>query len=174
MEHLSDELLDRYADDALTAQERAAAEAHLTVCDRCRRELAAVRGLFAAFAAVPTEPLLLDLAPRVVRRIAPQPQRRYGWLVAGVLAAQATLALALALWLLPSLAAETLPGLAWSGLDWSAAGLRGWLPPRVPPLAILAPLQWALVVAGMAIFWLVGNRLALAGAASFRRGEEMG
>ena len=174
MEHLSDELLDRHADDALTAQERAVSEAHLAACDRCRRELATVCGLFAAFAAVPTEPLPLDLAPRVLRRIVPQPQRRYGWLVAGVLAAQATLALALALWLLPSFAADALSGLAWPGLDWSAAGLRGWLPPRVPPLAILAPLQWAVVVAGMAVLWLVGNRLVLAGAAARRRGEEVG
>ncbi len=171
MEHLSDELLDSYADGVLTPQERSAAEAHLAGCDRCRRELAALHELFATFAAVPTTPLPLDLAPRVLRRIAPQSQRRYRWLAVGLLIVQALLALVLALWLVPS---NAVPGLPWFGFGQPISGLRGWLPPRVPSLAMFAPLQWALVVAGMTIFWLVGNRLILARSVVLRRGEEVG
>ena len=174
MEHLSDELLDRYADGVLTPQERSAAEAHLAGCDRCRRELAAMHDLFATFAAVPTTPLPLYLDPRVLRRIAPQHTPRYRWLAVGLLVVQALLALVLALWLVPSLAADAVPGLPWFGFGQPISGLRGWLPPRVPPLAIFAPLQWALVVAGMTIFWLVGNRLILARSVVLRRGEEVG
>jgi anti-sigma factor RsiW len=161
--HLGEEVLDLYLDGGLTPEESAAVEAHLSGCARCRGTLAEVRELYAAFAAVPVEPLPIDLAPRVLRRVTPVVRPQLRWLVAAILGAQALVALVLALWLAPPLIREYLPAPVWAGVEWSAVG--EWLPPGVAPLAVLAPLQWALVVAGMAVIWLIGNRMILAGAA---------
>lgn len=167
MEHLGEVWVDRYLDGDVSAGERAAIEAHLVGCAACRGEVAAGRALFAAFRALPIAPVPVDLTPRVLRRVGPEGERRPGTrlrvgLLAGALAAQAIVALALALWVVPPLVQRASPVPLWGGFD-PAAGLRGWLPPRLPPLAILAPLQWALLVAGLAVVWAVGTRLALAG-----------
>jgi anti-sigma factor RsiW len=169
MGHLGDEVVDAYVDGGLTPGERAAVEAHLAGCAGCRAALAGARELFAAFGAVPNEPLMVDLAPRVLRRIAPVAGARRRWLVAGVLAAQGAVALALALWLVPAIVAEYWPGAAWPGIEWSA--VRGWLPAGGGALGVLGPLQWALAVVGMAVVWLIGNWLIVAGSGRRAAGE---
>jgi len=45
--HLTDEQLDDYADGAMSAAERASADAHLASCERCRHSLDATRALLA-------------------------------------------------------------------------------------------------------------------------------
>jgi hypothetical protein len=169
--HLGEEVLDLYLDGGLAREERTAVEAHLIGCVRCQGMLAEARELYAAFAAVPVEPLPIDLAPRVLRRVTPVARPQLRWLVAATLAAQALVALVVALWLAPPLVAEYLPAPVWAGVEWSVVG--EWLPSSVEPLTFLAPLQWTLVVAGMAVLWVVGNRLILAGAAR-RAVEEAG
>ena len=125
--------------------------------------------MYAAFAAVPVEPLPVDLAPRVLRRIEPGAQARQRGLVAGILAAQGVVALVLALWLVPPLVARYLPGVAWSGDGWSA--VEGWLPSGGGALGVLGPVQWAGVVVGMAVVCLVGNWLIVAGVGRRAVGE---
>lgn len=71
MNHLTSDLLDLYLDGRLDAQARAAAEIHLATCVHCREEVAALRYLFQDLAALPPEPLPIDLAPLVLARIAP-------------------------------------------------------------------------------------------------------
>jgi hypothetical protein len=160
MGHPADEVLDLYLDGGLTTAERAAVEAHLAGCARCGRALAEARALYAVFATVPAEPLPVDLAPRVLRRVSPAAGARRRWLVAGLLAAQALLATLLALWLAPLLVAEYLPAATWPGIAWPATD--DLLPPGIGALGFLAPLQWALVVIGTAAVWLVGNWLIVA------------
>lgn len=169
MGHLGDEVIDEYLDGELTPEGRAALEAHLAECAGCRGALAEARALYAAFTAVPVEPLAVDLAPRVLRRIEPGVRARQRWLVAGMLAAQGLVALVLALWLAPLLVARYLPEAKWTGVEWSAVG--GWLPSGGGALGVLGPLQWALVVVGMAVVCLVGNWLIVVGAGRRAVGE---
>lgn len=172
MGHLDDELLDRYADGALSAEERAAAEAHLAACDRCRGELAEMRGLIATFRAVPAEPLPIDLAPRVLARVGPGRREARRRALVGLLVAQAALTVLLAAWVVPALRPIASP---WVGFDPPLAELAAALiPPRLAPLAWFGSAQAALAVAALAALWLIGNRLVLAGAAARRRGEGEG
>lgn len=172
MNHPSDDLLDRYLDHDLAPEERASMERHLADCVACRDTLAALAGLFGALEALPAEPLPVDLTPRVLARIASHPQRRRLWLVEVLLIAQVASTLALAAWLLPHLGLY-LSAVPWPPLDPDlvspvrlAAPLADLLPDGAVTLAAIAPLPLALVVVLLLALWLVGNRLALGGAAA--------
>ena len=169
MTQLDDEHLDAYLSGDLTGAERAATEDHLAACAACRRELAATRALVATFAAVPTAPLAVDLAPRVLRRIGPEAQRRRRRLVAAVLVAQLALTALLGSWLILPRYDGPPPIPAWLGLDRAARTMSPWLTPADGTLALLAPAHWGLLLAGIALLWLLGNRLILA-----RRAGEVG
>jgi anti-sigma factor RsiW len=76
MNHLTTEALNLYLDDALDARERAAADAHLAMCEVCQAELSALRQLFATIEALPLDPLPADLTARVLEQIAIAPEPR--------------------------------------------------------------------------------------------------
>jgi anti-sigma factor RsiW len=92
--HLTDSQLDDYADGSMSDRERAAADAHLASCDRCRYEVEQTRALLAtvtrerAVVAVPAElwPLVASSTIHLatVRRAVIRSMR--GVLIAGAIA----------------------------------------------------------------------------------------
>jgi hypothetical protein len=183
--HVPSEILDQYLDDELPAADRTAVEAHLATCPACRQKLAATRRLASRLAALSSEPLTLDLAPLVVRRIA-EPAARTSRLGTALLVGQLAAVVALVLWFVAQQATPGAIALDWSwlpapfdaALDWLglvqdglAAVLGGSsgapiLTPAEPITSIGAP---ALLVA-LAI-WLVANGLLLTGRAAAARGR---
>jgi anti-sigma factor RsiW len=151
-------LLDRYLDGALAPAEEAALAAHLAGCAACRAELAALREVWTALAALPPERLPVDLTPAVLARLESPLSRWQGMALGAALAAQAVLAVLLAGWL-----ARWLP--VWLP-DWAA--IARWLPstgtlvvlalPRVP-----LPADGLLLgaLASAAAIWLIGNGVLL-------------
>ena len=187
MNHLTIETLDLFLDQALDAPARAAAEAHLATCEVCQAELNTLRDLFATLAALPPEPLPVDLTEPVLQRIAraPAPVQRQArsavppYAVAA-LAAQVVLAGLLLAWpgsALMRLATTALaalpqlrppdPSALFSWLDrWPST--LGAIVPRLAPaedtlLASLSPAQWAVVLVVVGLIWLLGNRWIIAG-----------
>ncbi|MBM3125162.1 MAG: hypothetical protein FJZ87_08810 [Chloroflexi bacterium] len=86
MNHLTDSQRNEYLDNALAPPARAAADAHLSACDSCRRALADLESLTSSLAALPDEPLTRNLVPSVLAAL-PRPRLALGWKLA--LAAQA-------------------------------------------------------------------------------------
>ncbi|MDA3920119.1 MAG: zf-HC2 domain-containing protein [Salinisphaera sp.] len=88
-----DDLLSGYIDDELTADQRATVDEHLTVCQRCRRELSMQRSIRDRLAAQPLERASTALRNRIKsqleldsgntvshpRRLWRQKQRALGW-----------------------------------------------------------------------------------------------
>lgn len=175
--HLSEESLDLYLDRGLAPGEREVVEAHLAGCADCRERLGALAGLYGAFAALPAEPLPVDLTAGVMARIAPR-RAGQGRLVEAVLAVQAALAALLAFWFVAQPAERM--ALAWLGERVGIGNLplawAGWRVPEWPatvglPLS-LAPAQWSLVALAGAVVWAVVNRALLGqGAPPVRRQE---
>jgi anti-sigma factor RsiW len=164
MNHLSNETLNLYLDNTLDSRQRAAADAHLAVCEACQAELSALRRLFATIEALPLDLLPADLTARVLEQIAyvPEPQNRrtenrnyrlrttdheqnpQPALVVAALAVQVALAVALAIWLAPQLvevASASLSTLRLSapfGLASVLTALNGWVAAASAALSGLA------------------------------------
>ena len=146
--HLTEETLHMYLDGELTDIEYAEVAAHLTACEVCRVELAALQELFLALDELAPAP---DLVPAVRARLAAgQPDTLWGrwlmpkrqppatpWRLWLAPALQAAVVVAFLVWAATrpyaywSRAAETLQGTVrslWSGLSAGAAGLVAGLP----------------------------------------------
>jgi len=99
MNHLTDETLNEYIDEALPPSARAAAAAHLAGCAACAARLAALEGVVARFEAVQVPALGRDLSSDVLRAIAqvpaPAPRPAARPAINWVFAAQALAALLL-------------------------------------------------------------------------------
>lgn len=191
MSHLTEEQVNLYLDDELSAIERAAVEAHLAGCDECRAEVAALQRLFTALEELAHEPAP-DLVPDVLTRIHPR-RRLVGrgltrfrplWLIPAL---QAAAALALLAWGRTQLAGywvslvDTLSlgrlgemwarASVWTVGQWAVlrvwpsiawAGLQGWIA-RLPTLGGLhfSPTQLAVLGTALVTVWLVGNAVLL-------------
>ncbi|MCU0493906.1 MAG: zf-HC2 domain-containing protein [Chloroflexaceae bacterium] len=184
MSHLSLETLNHYLDNELDGAERAAAETHMATCGQCQRQLAALQELFLALETLPPAPLPRDMTAGVLARIAPPPApARWTWRAWVALAVQLAAALILA-FTLASPAVQSLfavgNGVSFDGLLATFNGLwlraDSWLVSAQTvtstwmnqatsvapgPLAALAPLQWALLLAVTGLLWLVGTGLLL-------------
>jgi anti-sigma factor RsiW len=95
-----DELLAGYVDGSLSTAERAAVDAHVSGCDRCRHEVTlatAARGAITALPEVPAPAGVADraLAEAGVARAAPRSGPPRWYRVAGIAAAAAAVALVL-------------------------------------------------------------------------------
>ena len=73
MNHLSDEILNEYLDDALPPDTRAEVESHLRDCADCELRLDRLADLFFELSALPEAGLTRDLSADVVRTLTPQP-----------------------------------------------------------------------------------------------------
>lgn len=187
MSHLSGDVLNLYLDDELASGERGAAEAHLRGCPDCRRELNALRGLSARLAGLPLEPLPLDLAPLVLRRIeSPRP----GWadrVGAGLLVGQVIAVALVAAWYLTQSSQPDVLGPGWFWLaqpvtfflpwiDSLVAGFAPSLPDvggEIPTGIAMENLQvGGIIVLLLGALWVVSNRMLLADGRNARRGEQ--
>jgi anti-sigma factor RsiW len=179
MNHLSDEVLNEFLDNALAPEIFAETQAHLAACQQCAAQLAELTGLFADLAALPEIPLDRDLSMAVLARIAPREPlpRPVPW----VLAFQT-----LAILLLMTLAApfldiassipanlihtpapsEVLAFLSAESMLWARSiqffNLQTTLPVwNFPPLLNLSGLALGITLLSVFILWLVANRLLL-------------
>ncbi len=164
MNHLDNTTLNLYLDDALDAEMRAHADAHLASCDSCQRELAALRALVPTFDAWREEPIPRDVSRIVVARIATRPVPAVSRWGAVVLSAQILFAVLMFMWALPlfvrvssGVPLDSFP--AWSWNPWAELGT---LPNDFAlPFPVLGMWTWTLVLVGVVAIWLVCNRLIL-------------
>jgi anti-sigma factor RsiW len=165
MKHLDSTTLNLYLDDALDAAARAQAAAHLATCEACRRELSALQSLIASFDAWRPEPIPHDISVAVVTQLATRPApvmvSRWGAAVLGVQALFVSLVL---LWLAP-MALRMLNGLPFElvpTFDFSAVtNFADRVSAVALPFPSFAPMIWIAGLVGVAVVWLVSNRLLL-------------
>jgi len=156
MNHLTDETLNEFLDDALPPAARAAAAGHMAGCAACAARLAALEGVVARFEAVQVPALSRDLSAGVLRAIAqptdpaprPAPRPILNWVFAAQ-ALAALLLLALAWPVVSSLASAWInPGTGLGpGLRDALAEIQSWLafvadPARTVERAWIALQTW--------------------------------
>ena len=179
--HLDETRLNEYVDGVLDDAAQAEVAAHVASCATCAARLAELRVLFEDLAALPDEPLAVDLAPAVLARLphrAPAP----AWAPRLALVAQAAAAV-VAFALLQPWLAVTLPVSAVARLEGEAAAALSTMLASVAALwqaplntiesllraattitlpALPGPvLGWTLALAGLAMAWLIGNGILL-------------
>ncbi len=163
MNHLDNNTLNLYLDEALDEKTRAEVDAHLASCEMCQRELSELHALVSTFDAWRNEPIPRDVSRVVVTRIAqrPAPLQRTRW-AAVLLGAQAILAVLILMWALP-IVLRAVNGLPFQvvptfDFDFSAYPFAwsNWL--TLPSVALWI---WAAVLGIGVIVWFVANRLLL-------------
>ncbi len=163
MKHLDTTTLNLYLDDALNANTRTSIDAHLAACELCQRELASLRALFASFDAWRAEPLPRDVSAQVMTRIAKRPSpafvSRWG---AMLLSAQVLCGGLILLWALPTVlrVASGLPLAPMPTFQFdpiaNVAAMIEMYSLSIPSVALWV---WVGVMIGIAVVWLIGNRL---------------
>jgi hypothetical protein len=172
MNHLSDEILNEYLDNALAAADFSETESHLAICPECAGRLTGLRTLFADLDLLTERTLEIDLVPRVLSRLPESVlPRSVRWLAAAQIMA-ATIAVVIA-W--PLVAAvfpvgiiPPLPSLndllaSWS-LWFSTIGAF-----QIPTLSFDVPsfpldvpsTTLVIAVIGILLLWLISNGLLL-------------
>jgi len=185
MNHLSDELLNEYLDEGLP--NRATVEEHLAQCADCAARLAELRALFTEIESLPEITLSRDLAAAVTRTLRQAQDNGLSgfnatnsaaphWLtlMVGLQAALALIATVIAAPFVIEFASASLPALQTPSLTETFIQLQSqwmmWLDmlsqfeiPSVPevPVIEVSSLYFLLTLAGVAVFWLVGNGLLL-------------
>ena len=182
--HLRDDLLQAYLDGELASGSARGAAEHLAMCRDCQGRAEEIKSVVHALAYLPDKTLGRDLAPQVLASLRPKrwTPARWTWM----LAAQAVLAAALAIWAgRPAIEGwlatvsirlqvpETwlMEILAWPRSGWeillgeaqSVLDLAPTLVNRVPEFSLpltQIPVGSTVVVALLA-FWLAGNGLLL-------------
>ena len=179
--HLDETRLNEYVDGELDDAAQAEVVAHVASCATCAARLAELRVLFGDLAALPDEPLAVDLAPAVLARL-PRRARAPAWAPRLALAAQALAAVVAFVLLWPWLAA-TLQASGAARLVAEAAAILSAMLAGLAPLwrapvdaaesllraastcalpALPGPvLGWGLGLAGFALAWLLGNGVLL-------------
>jgi anti-sigma factor RsiW len=186
-DHLSDETLNEYLDDALSAQAAARTDEHLRICDSCAHRLSLKAKLFSALDNLPEVPLEADLKPRIVERLRSRVSadrlrtRRPSWRLRLALVGEAAGALLLLGLAAPEavsqLGAAVIPGMAnsfLSAMEEAGVYLSAWIatpdPLGLQALAsgLSAPsIPWASVsslitlLAAATVVWLLGNGILL-------------
>lgn len=110
-EHLEEEILNEYLDDALDGERRRAVETHLARCSTCRARLQSLQRLFAELENLKIEEMERDVTPLVLSRLPPR-RLSLGWRL--VLAVQAGILLALIILAIGLLTGTIPPQLCWS------------------------------------------------------------
>lgn len=163
MNHLNTTTLNLYLDGILDRHACAQVDAHLATCPPCQRELFALRALAASFDAWRAEPIPRDLSATVMTRIATRPApalvSRWG---AALLGVQVVFAILILTWLAPmvlrgasGLPLELVPTFDFSGVT----NLLETMLAVSLPFPSFAPAIWIAGLVGIALMWLVGNRL---------------
>lgn len=174
--HLTDEQLNEYLDNELV--DRAQAELHLSSCDDCAARLTALQALFNEIESLPELALSRDLAAPITRRVS-----RRGAVPAVPRSLRLTITLQAALTMIaiilaapivmqffsPYLSRIQTPSFADMFLQLQTQW-TSWLDrltqfqfPTMPEIPVIELSSWfvMLMVAGVSVLWLVGNRLLL-------------
>ena len=174
MNHLTDDILNEYLDDALTPAARAVAESHLRACADCELRLDELADVFSALSALPDLELARDLSADVVRTLTPQPiplPRFLKWTALLQVAATLT-ALVISLPLLQTMFAMDIPAIALPSLldltlrfEQTVTEMQTlftqyqWQMPRLS--FEVSSLYITVAVFSVTLLWLVGNGLLL-------------
>ena len=172
MNHLSDEILNEYLDDALPPDARAEVESHLRDCADCELRFDQLADLFFELSALPEADLTRDLSADVVRTLTPQPlPRLLKWTALLQVAATLT-ALVASLPLLQTMFAMDIPAIALPSLldltlrfDQTVTEMQTlftqyqWQMPRLS--FEISSLYITVAVFSVTLLWLVGNGLLL-------------
>jgi anti-sigma factor RsiW len=170
MNHLSDEILNEYLDDALPPDARAEIELHLRDCADCELRLDELADLFFELSALPEADLTRDLSADVVRSLTPQPLPRLLKWTALLQVAAALAALFASLPLLQTMFAMdvpaiTLPTLFDLPLRFEQAVVKMqtmFVQFQWPHLNVeFSSLYITVAVFSVTLLWLVGNGLLL-------------
>ncbi len=181
MNHLSDELLNEYLDNALS--DRGPIEKHLAECEDCAARSTALQALFAEIESLPEVTLSRDLraalpwsAAAVMRGVRGSSLLpRWLTLTVALQAALALIAIVIAAPFVIEFASSSMPALQTPSLGETFFQLQAqwvtWLDmlsqlqmPRLPEMPIpfeVSSLYFLLTLAGTSMFWLVGNGLLL-------------
>ena len=173
--HPETEALQAYIDGELPSDEMSQLEAHLQSCSACESEVAELRELFATIESVPSEPMRIDLAPKVLDSIRP----KLPSLAIGEFLLAAALTAAMVIWFggteLQGRVGGALQRLAIEIEGFSATALSAInefavqvpVTPRFDQIgdslgsAFLSPtLLWSVAAAAL-VLWLLGNGLVL-------------
>jgi hypothetical protein len=175
-DHLTDVQLNEYLDNELV--DRAHADLHLSSCDECTARLSALQALFNEIEALPEIALTRDLAAPVTRRVS-----RQGAAPAVPRSLRLTVTLQAALTVIAIIFAAPIV------MQFFSPYLSRVEPPSFPDMFLQLQTQWTswldrlsqfqiptmpeipvielsgwfimLMVAGVSVLWLVGNRLLL-------------
>lgn len=102
-EHIDEWVFYEYLDEVLDAAAAQSVATHLASCPSCQEQLARQKRLFATLGSLPEAPLTIDLTPKVMGRLRPQPKPFLpGWW-RWVLLGEGIAAAALLLLLLPTI-----------------------------------------------------------------------
>jgi anti-sigma factor RsiW len=173
MNHLSDELLNEYLDDAVS--DRVEVESHLAQCVDCEARLTSLQTFFAEIGSLPEEALSRDLAAAITRRVrGSNAIPRWLTLTVALQGAAALIAAIVAAPFVIEFASSSLPALQAPSPTGILIQLQAqwtqWLDtlsqfevPVMPEIPVfeVSSLYFLLAVAGVSMFWLVGNGLLL-------------
>ena len=182
MTHIDEFTLQEYAEDALDDEQRQAVAAHLATCATCQQQVTEMHQLFAAFTALPDEPMTADLAEQVVMALpSDATKQRWGNLILMVQLLLLVVMMAV-LWPMLQTAVQTMAQLLTSTLNiWQTPQLpngRALLEQastaiaqiqRWSPAFNLTTAQWTALFTTTLIVWLAGNRLIFTEQSSIRR-----
>lgn len=172
MNHLSDEILNEYLDDALPPDARVEVELHLRDCADCELRLDELADLFFELSALPEAGLTRDLSADMVRSLTPQPLPRLLKWTALLQVAAALAALFASLPLLQTMFAMDVPAITLPTLfdltlrfEQTLAEMQAmfvqfqW---QMPHLSFeISSLYITVAVFSVTLLWLVGNGLLL-------------
>lgn len=171
--HLTDEQLNEYLDNELV--DRAQAELHLSSCDDCAARLTALQALFNEIESLPELALSHDLAAPITRGVSrravlPRSLRLTVTLQAALAVISIIFAAPIAMQFISTyLSRIQLPSFVDIFLQVQTQW-RSWLDvlsqfqlPTMPEIPVfeVSSLFVMLTLAGVSVFWLVGNRLLL-------------
>ncbi|MBN1305595.1 MAG: zf-HC2 domain-containing protein [Anaerolineales bacterium] len=177
MNHITEELLNEYLDQALDQAAAGSIDRHLQSCRVCTARMQGLQRLFEELAALPEEPLTRDLAPGILARLRPQPAFSFGKLL---LLGQAGTALTILVLLAHNIPDNLNLGGFWHNApgklpDIQTFLLQAWLLAsriQLPSVEFpTLPAPWlqtgldsssiSLILASTAALWVVGNLLLL-------------
>lgn len=182
MTHIDEFTLQEYAEDALDDEQRQAVAAHLATCATCQQQVTEMHQLFAAFAALPDEPMTADLAEQVVTALpSDATKERFSNLILIVQLLLLIVMMAV-LWPVLQTAVQTVDQLLSSNLTiWQTPQLPNGVTlfeqasaavaqiQRWSPAFNLTTAQWTALFTTTLIIWLAGNRLIFTEQSSIRR-----
>lgn len=176
MDHVSEEMLNEYLDDALTQSQKNVIEDHLRTCEECSIRLNELRALFNEIESLSDVKLERDLSKGVAaaanRRVTFAPLL---WLIFAAQAVAAVVAFAVAGSLVTPLIQQTVDAnviitqsaetLTMEWANWvseSQFALEQTLQTLTQPLPLEVPmLMIALLIAAVSLLWITGNGLLI-------------